>query len=256
MNSALYEGRVRHWRVDPIDHSFEYGLFLSYLDLDELPELFDGRWLWSARRFAPAWFRRRDYLDGGDGSLKEAVLDLVETRTGRRPAGPVHVLTHLRTFGLSFNPVTFYYCGDGDGGVDTIVAQITNTPWLERHAYVLSPDDDVGDGVIKRFRFAKGFHVSPFIDMDCEYDWSFSEPGDRLTVHMRNLRGGERMFDATMSMERREIDGRSLAAVLVRYPFMTAQVLFAIYWQALRLTLKGAPFFVHPSKRPIMESSR
>ncbi len=81
-----------------------------YLDLEELPELFDGSLAWSARRPALARFRRSDYLGDPRRPLREEVLDLLEARTGRRPGGPVRLLTQLRQFGFTFNPVSFYYC--------------------------------------------------------------------------------------------------------------------------------------------------
>ncbi|NIM52217.1 MAG: DUF1365 family protein [Gemmatimonadales bacterium] len=249
MNSCIYEGVVRHRRTRPVAHAFRYRLFMMYLDLDELPELFDGRWLWSARRFAPAWFRRGDYLGDPSVPLATAVRDLAERRTGRRPTGPIRLLTHLRYFGYVMNPVSFYYCFDQEGEtVETILAEITNTPWNERHTYVLGPADNLENGRVKRRQIAKAFHVSPFMSMDQWYDWRFSTPGRRLVVHMQNFAEGRKLFDATLALRRRQITGRSLAATLARYPLMTARVVAAIYWQALRLWAKRAPFYVHPAK--------
>jgi DUF1365 family protein len=222
---------------------------MMYLDLDELPEIFDGRWLWSARRVAPAWLRRKDYLGDPSLPLTTSVRDLVERQTGHRPAGPVRLLTHLRYFGFAMNPVSFYYCFDREGEkVETILAEVTNTPWNERHTYVLGPADDPGNERVKHFHLAKEFHVSPFMSMDQQYDWSFSAPSRRLVVHMQNAGEGRKLFDATLALHRRQITSRSLALALVRYPFMTARVFGAIYWQALRLWAKRAPFHAHPTK--------
>lgn len=265
MRSCIYEGRVRHRRSKPVEHRFEYGLWLAYLDLAELETVFARRWLWSTRWPNVAWFRRADYLGGrtaGDRSvpLDEAVRALVAERTGARPSGPIGILTHLRTFGHCFNPVSFYYCWDEAGArVETIVAEIENTPWRERHAYVLSERDNEGTEKRKRFRFTKEFHVSPFMDMDIEYDWRFSEPGERLAVSMINRCAGEnrqdavKLFDATLALERRAMSGRTLARVLATYPFMTVKVKAAIYWNALQLWRKGAPFFAHPRYRNVPE---
>jgi len=250
MQSAIYTGWVRHRRFAPRPHAFQYRLFMMYLDLAELDQVFRRRWFWSVRRPAPAWLRRADYLGDPLVPLDQAVRDRVRQETGTRPTGPIRVLAHLRYFGYCFNPVTFYYCFDRTGErVETTVAEITNTPWNERHTYVLH-HGDAAPGKTQRFRFAKDFHVSPFMEMSLDYDWYFSAPKDKLAVHMLNRKGGDKLFDATMSLERREITGPALASVLLRFPLMTLKVLAAIYWQALRLWWKRAPFHAHPAKRP------
>jgi DUF1365 family protein len=223
---------------------------LLFVDLAELPELFRGRWLWSARRPAPGWFRRADFLGDARVPLDAAVRDLVQARTGARPAGPIALLTRPRTWFLTFNPVSFYYCYDEPGErVETIVAEIENTPWGERHAYVLPAALDEARGRGKhRYRFAKSFHVSPFLDTGLAYDWRFTDPGRSLVVHM-DVAGPEKLFDATLALERSEATGLALARLLLEGPLGGVRVLAAIYWNALRLWWKKAPFFSHPRYR-------
>lgn len=249
-HSVLYAGWVRHRRFAPAPHAFRYRLYMTYIDLAELPALFDRYWLWSARRAAPVRFRRADYLGDAHIPLDEAVRALVHERTGVRPAGPIRMLTHLRHFGFCFNPVTFYYCFDAPGRqVETIVAEITNTPWDERHAYVLPLAAAERTGAhAARFRFEKAFHVSPFLPMDMAYDWRFTPPGDALRVHMESWREGRRAFDATLVLTRVPITRATLARALAAFPLITARVVALIYWQALRLLLKRTPFFTHPRK--------
>ena len=250
MNSCIYTGHIGHYRYQPVVNRLRYSLFMMYLDLAELEHLFQGRALWSVERPNLAWFRRRDYLGDPSLPLDTAVRDLVQEQLGDRPEGAIRMLTHLRYFGHNFNPVTFYYVFDpASEKVATIVANITNTPWGERHSYVLDARQSVGAEREKRFQFAKSFHVSPFLDMDMEYDWRFSGPDDALRVQMINLRQGTRLFVANLDLKRRELDGGNLAKVLVSYPPITLKAIAGIYWQALRLWLKGATFYPHPAKR-------
>ena len=251
MHSCIYEGEVRHRRFNPVRNSFHYRLFMMYLDLAELPTVFKGRWLWSSDYVNLAYLRRRDHLGDPRIPLDRAVRDLVETNLGTRPSGRIRLLTHLRYFGHCFNPVSFYYCYDtGDRHVETIVAEVHNTPWLEEHCYVLGEDRNEHPlKGWKLYRFDKAFHVSPFMEMEIRYDWRFREPGESITVHMNDLAKGKKRFDATLRLRRREMSTRALARVLLIYPLMTFKVVTLIHWQALRLFIKGAPFYVHPAKR-------
>lgn len=245
--SAVYEGTVRHRRLAPHAHTFNYRMAQLYLDLDEVDQVFRQRWLWSNERPNLAQFRRSDYLGPAELPLAEAVRQRVEQACGQRPAGPIRLLTHLRYCGLVFNPVSFYYCYAEDGvSLVCILAEITNTPWRERHAYVLPVESAQLQGRALSWSFPKTFHVSPFMPMDRQYAWRFTAPADDLHVHMDVLRDGEREFDATLTLQRRPLTGASLARVLWRYPLMTAQVVGAIHWQALRLWLKRNPVHDHP----------
>jgi len=250
MNSALYRGQVMHSRTEPVQNTFCYSMFMVYLDLSELQYVFKGRWLWSTDRFNIASFNRNYHLGDPDIPLEHAVRDLVDERIGSRPEGPVRMLTQMRYLGYNFNPVSFYYCFDKkDMQVETIIVEIHNTPWGEMHCYVLGEKDNRGDLDNKRFEFAKTFHISPFTDMDTRYEWRFGKPGDEIRVKMKSFREGNLFFEAGMTMKRYPLTGRNLSSMLVRYPFMTGMIVSAIYWQALRLRVKGAKFYTHPLKR-------
>jgi len=246
--SAVYEGIVRHRRHGPRPHAFHYRVAQLFLDLDELDRVFADRWFWSLNRRNLAEFRRSDFLGPSATPLADAVRACVASATGRAPTGPIRLLTHLRYAGHSFNPVSFYYCYEADGRtLDCIVAEITNTPWHERHAYVLAAQRARPAGAALQWTFDKAFHVSPFIPMDRTYQWRLSNPGQTLSVHMNVMRAGELEFDAALALRRRALDGAALARVLLRFPLMTTQVVMAIYWNALRLWLKGTPVYSHPA---------
>ena len=252
MRSALYEGTVRHRRLaGPVADEFRQRLFMTYLDLGELPELFDGRLLWSARRPAPAWFRRADHLGDPHVALSQCVRELVAERTGTRPDGPIGLLTHLRQMGLCFNPVSFYYCFAADGKrLQSAVAHVTNTPWGESHSYVMAaePLADHGSATVAAASFDKRLHVSPLMGMDQRYELRLTEPGERLAVHIAStpLGAGEPSFDATLALARREMTGRQMARLLARYPLLSARILARIYAHALSLRLRGAVYHRHP----------
>ncbi len=245
--SAIYEGWVRHRRFEPVEHSFRYRYFLAYLDLAELPGVLDPFPLYSARRRAPARFRRADFLGDPARPLDECVRDVVAASGAPRPAGPVRVLTGLRYLGHTFNPVSFYYCFDPTGRrVEDVVAEVENIPWGERHAYVL--DRGAREGTVLVDELEKKHHVSPLMGMDQTYSFRAGTPGERLQVHIESRPRGidAKTFDATLSLHRRELSRPLMLGLLARYPAMSLQVVAKIYAQAARLKLKGARYHPHP----------
>jgi len=258
VNSKLYRGEVMHWRNAPHLNKFTYTLFMLYLDLDELTYVFKRRWFWSTKRFNLAEFRREDHLPGKP-CLKETVLDKVEEKTGHRPTGRVCLLTHLRYFGYVLNPVSFYYCFDDNNDKPVaIVAEVTNVPWGETHIYVLDPRTQKGNqegnlisgesAEIYRFEHDKEFHVSPFLPMDMRYFWRVSMPEKTLNVTINSKRQDKNVFSAELNLQRRTLTSKSLTVALLSFPFMTLKVLFAIYYEALKLWLRKAPFYPNIKK--------
>jgi len=240
--SCIYAGTIRHRRLQPAKE-FKHRLAFAYVDLAELPDLLGGRLL------APGpgllrW-RRGDYLGPKSVALDAAVRDRVRELSGTLPLGPIRLLTQLRSFGLCFNPVSFYYCLDPAGErVDCVLAEVTNTPWGERHSYLLG--DRRAGSLVLTGTFAKQLHVSPFMGMDHVYQARATEPGPTLSVHIESRRQGEAVFDAILALERRELTRAEVARMSARFPLATVRVLALIYGHALGLKLAGARLYPHP----------
>ncbi|MTD26716.1 DUF1365 domain-containing protein [Erwinia sorbitola] len=233
MNSVLYSGHVRHRRFTPVEHQFSYRIFMPLIDLDELPLLKSvgiGN-----RRLCAASFSEDDFLGGG-GNIKQRAQARIAALTGEQLSGRVMLLTQLRYFGCSFNPVNLYYLYDAADTLRWMLAEVRNTPWNERHTYAVKPDGSETTN--------KAFHVSPFNPMEMVYHWRLSPPAKSLMVHIENHREG-REFDATLHLRRQPLTRQTLRYFLWRFPLMTVRTALAIYWQAWKLWRKGAPVYDH-----------
>ncbi|QJQ20520.1 DUF1365 domain-containing protein [Pseudomonas sp. SK] len=248
MNSKLCQGWVSHRRLLPRAHAFRYRIGMFDLDLDDttrLPELSPwlGRW-----RLAPLCWRETDYLPGltRQGlSLADAARHLVGLATGQAPSGPVRLLTQLRCWGLSFNPVSFYFCHDAEAHLVAILLEVRNTPWRERFHYVLP----VQAGLDRPYRMAKAFHVSPFLPLAMDYRLRFHLDAEQVRLHMENWHAGRKVFEADLALRRQPLDSRSLHRHILAFPWMSLRTLSAIYWQALRLLFKRTPVHDHAASQ-------
>ncbi|MDO3385570.1 DUF1365 domain-containing protein [Gilvimarinus sp. SDUM040013] len=245
VGSAIYSGKVRHRRMLPVSHEFTYNISLYYMDLDEIDSLMAAsRWL-SCTGWNIGQFKRSDYMEPFDQSLKSIAVAEVERALSCSISNPkVYLLTNLRQWGQCFNPVSLYYVYDAQELI-AIVAEVNNTPWKERHRYVVGL---VGLEPPYQQSFAKCFHVSPFNPMDMQYRWQCNEPGSSLDVHMENWAGEEKHMDATLSLHRKSWVPTNLNRSLLRTPFNSLKVSLSIYWQAAKLWWKKAPIYDHIPK--------
>jgi DUF1365 family protein len=244
LRSGIHLGNVYHRRVVPVHHSFDYPVFMTLLDLDRIETLFELSRLWSVERFNLVSFYRNDYL-GGDADLKVEVEKRIFGSTGMAFDGKIFLLTQLRYLGFCFNPVSFYFCYQGDADRPRyILADVNNTPWNERYCYVLECSEPESKEL--EFKLDKAFHVSPFMPMDLKYRWRFQLDDQRIRVDMTLFDADAVCFRAGLNLTRAPTTAATMSRIPLKYPFTTAALVSRIYWQALRLWLKRVPFHEHP----------
>ncbi len=247
---ALYVGRLRHRRFRPTPHEFIYPLFMPLLDIDRLDEAAEVSRLVSRNHFNWASIDDRDHVGPAALPLRERLAARARADSRTLPDGPIYVLSHLRYLGYAFNPISFYFCFDATHTLATIVAEVNST-FGEQTLYWL-PGSATPNGVV-RHRTAKTMHVSPFNEAHLDYDFTVTSPGaagTSLVAHMTTIDRTEGtdvpFFDATLTLERQPWDAAHLHRALRRHPWMTAKVISAIHFEALRLWWKGLKYVPHP----------
>ena len=254
MHSCIYRGTVEHRRLEPRRHQFRYSLYMLYLDLSELDEVFRGHLGWSYRWPAWNWFRRRDHLGSSRQPLDRSVREFVESRTGVFPEGPIRLLTQVRQLGFLMNPVAFYFVyAPGTEELEYVLAQVNNTPWNEEHIYLLTAD--MWDrSHSDRSLTSKEFHVSPFLPMKLEYRWQLVPPRENVRIQMEVGHQGSTILDVYLQMDRMPLTRGNRLRMMCRFPWMTWSIFRRIYWQAFLLFCKKIPFYPHPKKAKSQEN--
>jgi uncharacterized protein len=246
MNSSIFIGTLRHRRFHPRSHEFTYSLFMSFLDIDRLQELMNISPFSSYNRWNWASYHERDHFgDPGEALRKRVFTDAKQNNVELPSEGRIFLLTHLRYLGYTFNPVSFFYCYDAEEKLRAILAEVKNT-FGETHSYWLSAINRLPGTDRLKYQFAKAFHVSPFMKMNQMYEWTFNSPSDQLINQCVTYENGERLFDSTLNMQRREWSRGQLHRTLAEYPWVTLKVIAAIHWEAVRLLWKRVPVISHP----------
>lgn len=255
MNStgfSIYQGKVTHHRLQPKQHFFEYSIFMTYVDLTQLATLTKSQLFWSKDHFNLANFRQRDFGEKNHESLLLQIQKFIADKTQENYQGKVFLLCHWRYFGILFNPISLYYCFDEQGiELKYVVAEVTNTPWLQRHRYLLTPTKKTNSLDLDSSFYSnseKSLHVSPFMPMHLFYNFNYQVPDENLTFKMAIHDDKQCVFTANLLLVKKIMTPYQLDKFILSYPWMTAKVILAIYWQALKIKAKGLPFFPHPSK--------
>lgn len=268
---AVCPGTVMHHRRSPTEHRFTYRVTQVWLDPDDPNDLCRHHPLWSARRPAPVWFRRTDYLDGTTRPIGPQLRNLVAEATGIEATGPIRMLTQARTLGWLFNPITVYLLWDDGPEPVAAVLEVTNTPWKERHHYAVALD--AGAGSPRASDFDKVLHVSPFLDEGQRYRLVVAEAegpngtrrlsidldvvDDRIQAPSDNGGDVEKTVVATrLVVDRYPADRTTMTNAMRAQPLPTHLVSAGIHRQALALWRKGVPFVAHPRRRASAEVSR
>lgn len=245
---GIYTGKLRHRRFRPREHRFTYSLFMAWVDIDRIPEQM-ARTPWTGyNRLRWACFDERDHFGNPALPLRERLARDAAAEGIELPGGPIYLLTHLRYLGYCFNPISLFYCYHPDGSLDTVLAEVNST-FGERRTYWLTPRNLLASDHSLRYRCPKTMHVSPFMGMNLDYEFVLTQPAGSLVAHMNTIEPGTApLFDATLTLEHRPWNTKSVGVALARHPWMTAKVMVAIHWEALKLFLKKVPVFEHPGR--------
>jgi len=248
---ALYTGQLRHRRFLPTPHTFTYNLFMAMVDIDHVPEQMRVSRVTSYNRWNWASFDERDHLGDPRRPLRDRLTDSATAAGLTLPDGPIYLLTHLRYLGYNFNPISFYYCYDRQHQLRAILNEVNST-FGEQRCYWIDVAQATRSANGVQHRTAKTMHVSPFMTMDVDYEFVLTEPGETLVAHMNTFAHLPELtrpyFDATLTLTRRPWSTTEIHRALRRHPLMTAKVVAAIHWEALRLWLKGLPHYTPPAR--------
>lgn len=243
--SNIYLGNISHRRFSPKKHNFNYSLYMLALDVADVEKAEKGIGLFGFSWYHPLRFFEKDYLRGEPNGLRQRITNKVITLNGHTEIHRIVMLVQVRCFGIYFSPANFYFCYDKDNTCTQMLAEVSNTPWNERHYYLVDLLSD------KESTNKKNFQVSPFLDLNMTYFWQVKPPShdkDQLVIHIENKRINQenknldKIFDASLILKKQLFSQKNLLKVWCQLPAMTVKVVLSIYWQALKLFLKRIPF--------------
>ncbi len=254
MTPVFFSGQVWHQRLKPRAHQFRYAMDMLWLPLNELADGDPDTRLFRVNQ--PAWvsFYEADYLPASklglsalpQGTLQTRALHLFSQLANQTLHGEVVFVGQPRMLGIYFSPINLYYLRQHDDHFSHMMAEVSNTPWSERQLYLVALNQD---NEVTRSTSDKAMHVSPFNPMDMTYHWRVEPPNQHLKLEIHCYRA-ERIFAAGLHLVRQSASKRRLWRMLLATPSMPVKTLAAIYWQALKIWLKGVPVIQHPKENP------
>ena len=235
MNSRMYDCTVMHHRLSPLKNRFVYDVFMFYLDLDEIDSLHQHQKLFSRNRFNLFALYDRDHLALGGATVKENILEYLKSKGIELGKGKIFLLTNLRTLGYVFNPVSFYFCFNEQGNPVCAIPEVGNT-FKELKPYLLT--NEVLQNDLFRRRVTKHFYVSPFVDLEAEFDFQLRVPEEKLQIQIDDYKEGKKFLLTSLTGKRKLLSDGAMLRSFLRIPLVTLKVITLIHFQAAKLYLQ------------------
>tara|TARA_Y100000996_G_scaffold409254_1_gene389627 strand:- start:488 stop:1252 length:765 start_codon:yes stop_codon:yes gene_type:complete len=234
-NSCIYNGTVIHKRYKPKEHFFKYSVFSLFLDLSELEILNNNIRFFSINKFNLISFFEKDHGNRDDSSLVDWVKKNLEQNQINTENIKIKLLCYPRIFGYVFNPLSIFFVYNQNDTLVSILYEVKNT-FGEQHTYVFKIDNE--NNLIQN-NCSKKFHVSPFIEMNCNYFFRILKPGERLSVIIDQYDQVGKILYASQDGKKANLTGQELIKSYLKHPLMTFKIISAIHFEAFKLWIKG-----------------
>ena len=238
MNSSIYNGTVIHKRFKPKKHFFRYSVFSLFIDLSELNQLDNSIKFFSFNKFNLISFFEKDHGDRDGSSLIEWVKKNLKENNISSENIKIKLLCYPRILGYVFNPLSVFFIYNSKNKLISILYEVKNT-FGEQHTYIFKVEDDLN---LFQHNCSKKFHVSPFIEMNCNYFFRILKPGEKISVIIDQYHTNEKILYASQDGKRVDFNSKELLKSYLKHPLMTFKIISAIHYEAFKLWTKGIKF--------------